>query len=205
MENPVCSDTILNCWKRTDARGIELPFVVPFSHDDHRRPQQAEYRVLLFATAVPLEEFEMIEQGEGVHDDVIVGLEDIPSVRAVRGDPLQRHDSFVGEVFVRIDKVLLDDVLVDLVFVLDGLHQVRIDAFADHEDEPQFGKERARRPRLANDHAPLVVRRAGMNVDDHEDARVTLIANGMAGIEYVGEVVRVDDVIARCVGVHVRV
>ena len=102
----------------------------------------------------------------------------------------------MGEIPVRVDEILLDDVAVQIrLHAQRVLHRLPVGP-AEHEDDPH-GDVGDAAPRLADDGAPAVV--AGGAVDVHQQEHRGAVA-GSRRVDEVGEPVRVDGAVASHAG-----
>ena len=102
----------------------------------------------------------------------------------------------MGEIPVRVDKILLDDIAIQIsLHAQRVLHRLPVGP-AEQEDDPH-GKVSDAAPRLSDDGAPTVV--AGGTVDVHQQEHRGAVASSRRVYE-VGEPVRVDGAVASHAG-----
>lgn len=74
-----------------------------------------------------------------MHEHVVVGLHDVGGARAVAGHPLQHHHRLDGQVVVRVDEVLLDDVAEPVALLRHQGVEGAVGGFAEEEEDAQVG------------------------------------------------------------------
>ena len=171
----------------------DVPLGTLIAKRTHILPHLAEERVGDHAL-LALHKLQVLVEQLGVHDHVVVHLEHEASVLAVLRDPFHAHERLERQVLVRVDKVLLDDVVEQVDLVAHASAHVGVVGRAEQEDELHLRKDELVRPRVANGDALLEVGQTARYHDEELDVvaarRVTQL---VARIVQVDKRVRVDD------------
>ncbi len=145
-----------------------------------------------------IEKLQVFEKRKCIHNHIVVSFQNINRLWTIVRYPFQCHHPFIRQISVGIEKVFLNNVVIQVILVFDRLHDLVVGRLSEHEDEANVGKEISRSPGFSNENATLIVGRSRVNVDNDVDIVLT---NGRTRIQDVVEIVGIDNVILWCIGI----